>query len=162
MVPISGYRGKILRINLTEREVKTEPLDEENARKFVGGSGLGAYYYYKFMEQKVVEALSPDNILIFFTGPLTGLPTACASRFSICSRSPLTNIWGEANSGGKFGLQLKFAGYDGIIVEGKSENPVYVYINDEKVEIRDAKDYWGMGVFETQEKLLHALGDDTF
>ncbi len=162
MVLISGYRGKILRINLTEREVKTEPLDEENARKFVGGSGLGAYYYYKFIEQKVVEALSPENILIFFTGPLTGLPTACAGRFSICSRSPLTGIWGEANSGGKFGPELKFAGYDGIIVEGKSENPVYVYINDEKVEIRDAKDYWGMEVFESQEKILRDLEDDTF
>ncbi len=162
MVPISGYRGKILRINLTEKEVKTEPLDEENARKFVGGSGLGAYYYYKFMEQKVVEALSPENILIFFTGPLTGLPTACSGRFSICSRSPLTGIWGEANSGGKFGPELKFAGYDGIIVEGKSESPVYIYINDEKIEIRNAYDYWGMGVFESQEKILQSLGDNTF
>ena len=157
-----GYREIILRVNLTTKQVSQEPLDLEGAKMFIGGSGLGAHYYFKFLNTKNVDALSPENILIFMTGPLTGLPTSCAGRFSVCSRSPLTGFWGEANSGGNFGPELKFAGYDGIIVEGVSEKPVYLLIEDDKIEIRDASELWGMGTYAAHEKILNELGDKSF
>ena len=157
-----GYREIILRVNLTTKQVSQEPLDLEGAKMFIGGSGLGAHYYFKFLNTKNVDALSPENILIFMTGPLTGLPTSCAGRFSVCSRSPLTGFWGEANSGGNFGPELKFAGYDGIILEGVSEKPVYLLIEDDKIEIRDASELWGMGTYAAHEKILNELGDKSF
>ena len=157
-----GYRGKILHVNLTSGVVRHEVLDMKAAKRFVGGSGLAAYYYFKFLNKKNVDALSPENILIFMTGPLTGLPTSCSGRYSICSKSPLTGFWGEANSGGHFGPELKFAGYDGIIIEGASEKPVYLHIEDNKVEIRDASKYWGTGTSKAQELLLEDLNDDTY
>ncbi len=157
-----GYRGKILHVNLTSGVVKKEVLDMKAAKRFVGGSGLAAYYYFKFLNKKNVDALSPENILIFMTGPLTGLPTSCSGRFTICSKSPLTGYWGEANSGGHFGPELKFAGYDGIIIEGAAEKPVYLHIDDDKIEIRDATKYWGLGTSKTQESLFEDLNDDTY
>jgi len=160
--PFGGYRGQILRINLSLKTTSIEPLDSQASQNFVGGSGLGAYYYYQFMKNKVVAPLSPENILILMTGPMTGLPTSCSGRFTVCSRSPLTGLWGEANSGGHFGPELKFAGYDGIIIEGAAENPVYIQIEDEKIEVKDAASYWGKGVFETQKLLLEELNDDSY
>ncbi|MFW9852048.1 MAG: iron-containing alcohol dehydrogenase, partial [Candidatus Thorarchaeota archaeon] len=157
-----GYRGQILHINLTTGVIQKEVLDINGAKRFVGGSGLAAYYYFKFLNKKNVEALSPENILIFMTGPLTGLPTACSGRYTISSRSPLTGFWGEANSGGHFGPELKFAGYDGIIIEGASKEPVYILVDDDKVEIRDASKYWGLGTVKTQELIFEDLNDDTF
>ena len=96
------------------------------------------------------------------TGPLTGLPTSCAGRFTVCSRSPLTGFWGEANSGGKFGPEMKFAGYDSIIIEGISENPVYLLIEDDKIEFRDASKLWGKGTYETHKKIIKELNDNKF
>ncbi|NPD90143.1 MAG: iron-containing alcohol dehydrogenase [Asgard group archaeon] len=160
--PFGGYRGEIVKVNLTSKAVSVDPLDSQAALKFVGGSGLGAYYYYQLMKDKVAAPLSPDNVLIFMTGPMTGLPTSCSGRFTVCSRSPLTGFWGEANSGGHFGPELKFAGYDGLIIEGASENPVYLLIEDDKIEIKDASNYWGKGVYETQELLLEELNDDSY
>ncbi len=157
-----GYRGQILRINLSSRVIKKEVLDMNAAKRFVGGSGLAAYYYFKHLDKKNVEALSPDNILIFITGPLTGLPTSCSGRYSICSRSPLTGFWGESNTGGMFGPELKFAGYDAVIVEGAADKPVYILIENDKVEIRDASKYWGLNTFKTQDLLIDDLNDDFF
>jgi len=157
-----GYREIILRVNLTTREISSETLDLEGAKLFVGGSGLGAFYYHKITENKIIAPLSPENPLIFMTGPMTGLPTSCSGRFSICSRSPLTGFWGESNSGGFFGPELKFAGYDGIIIEGASENPVYLLIEDNEVEIVDAGKYWGMGVFNCQKQLLEDLSNESY
>lgn len=156
-----GYRGEIIRINLSTKEVKIEILDYTGAKQFVGGSGLGAFYYYKYIKNQIFAPLSPDNPLIFMTGPMTGLPTSCSGRFSICSRSPLTGFWGESNSGGFFGPELKFAGYDGLIIEGAAEKPVYITIIDEKIEIKDASKYWGKGVFDTQKSLKNDLMDES-
>ena len=162
MLSKGGYRNVILRVNLTTKKVSTEPLDMEGAKKFIGGSGLGAYYYFKFLKTQLVDALSPQNPLIIMTGPITGLPTSCSGRFTICSRSPLTGFWGEANSGGKFGPELKFAGYDGIIIEGSADIPTYLVIDDDKIEIKDASSLWGLGTFETQERILEELGDNSY
>lgn len=157
-----GYRNNVLKVNLSNHTFSTESLDLEAAKKFVGGSGLGAYYYFKFLNTKKVDALSPENILIFMTGPLTGLPTSCTGRFTVCSRSPLTGFWGEANSGGKFGPEMKFAGYDSIIIEGISEIPVYLLIEDDKIEFRDASKLWGKGTYETHKKIIKELNDNKF
>ena len=158
---MSGFRGKILRIDLTNKEVKEEKLDLKAAQEFLGGSGLAAHYYWHYIKdfEEIPEPLSSDNPLIFMTGVLTGLPSYCTARANFCSRSPLTTFFGEANIGGKIGPRLKFAGYDGIIIEGKSEKPVYVSINNSKVEIRNAEGFWGKGTYDTLEGIREELGN---
>ena len=157
-----GYREVVLRVNLSTGQISHEPLDLVGAKKFVGGSGLGAFYYHKLIGDSSIAPLSPDNPLIFMTGPMTGLPTSCSGRFSVCSRSPLTGFWGESNSGGFFGPQLKFAGYDGIIIEGSSETPVFLMIENQRVEIVDASKYWGLGVYATQKNIQTDLNDTSY
>ncbi|MHA1224061.1 MAG: aldehyde ferredoxin oxidoreductase family protein [Candidatus Heimdallarchaeaceae archaeon] len=154
---MSGYRNIILRVNLTTKEIIKEQLNMKAAIDFIGGSGLAAFYFLSIIKDKIPEPLSPENPLIYMTGPLTGLPTTCSGRFSICSRSPLTGLWGESNSGGYFGPELKFAGYDGIIIEGIAEEPVILVIEDEQVQMLNASEYWGVGVFETQKRVLYNL-----
>ncbi|NHJ85344.1 MAG: aldehyde ferredoxin oxidoreductase family protein [Asgard group archaeon] len=161
---MTGYRGKIIRVNLNEKTYAIENLDYDIARKFVGGSGLGAYYYYKDIEKKEIIPLPFDseNKLYFLTGPLTGLPAHCTSRSSFCARSPLTSFWGESNVGGKIGPALKSAGYDGVIIEGISKNPVILLIDDNTIKIIDGSKYWGKGTYYTQENLIKELGSNKF
>lgn len=158
---MSGFRGKILRIDLTNKKIKEEKLDINAAHEFLGGSGLAVHYYWHHIKNKkeIPEPLSAENPLIFLTGILTGLPSYCTARAVFCSRSPLTTIWGEANIGGKIGPRLKFAGYDGIIFEGKSEKPVYVSINDSKIEIKNAEAFWGKGTYDTLEIVRKEIGN---
>jgi aldehyde:ferredoxin oxidoreductase len=158
---MSGFRGKILRINLTTKKVIEEKLDLNAAQEFLGGSGLAAHYYWQYIKSynEIPEPLSTENPLIFMTGILTGLPSYCTARANFCSRSPLTTYWGEANIGGKIGPWLKFAGYDGIIIVGKSENPVYISINDSNIEIRSAEELWGKGTYDTLERIREEIGN---
>ncbi|NHJ33247.1 MAG: aldehyde ferredoxin oxidoreductase family protein [Asgard group archaeon] len=158
---MSGFRGKILRVNLTNMAVKEEKLDLEAAQEFLGGSGLAAHYYWRHIMDyaEIPEPLSADNPLIFMTGALTGLPSYCTARTNFCSRSPLTTFFGDANIGGKIGPKLKFAGYDGIIIEGKSDKPVFISINDSNVEIRNAEELWGKGTYDTLEMVREELGN---
>ena len=147
-----GYQGKILRINLSTGACGVEALDETIAKKFVGGRGLGT----KLFADKVspsVDALSPENKILFVTGPLTGTPTPTGGRYMVVTKSPLTGTIASSNSGGYWGPELKFAGYDLIIVEGKSDKPVYLMIEDDKIEIRDAGHLWGKVVSETTKIL---------
>ncbi|HAS74062.1 MAG TPA: aldehyde ferredoxin oxidoreductase [Clostridiales bacterium UBA8960] len=137
-----GYQGKILRIDLTNGTSKVEALDIDLAKKFVGGRGLGTKFFFDEVSA-TVDALSPENKLIVATGPLTGTPTPTGGRYMVVTKSPLTGTIASSNSGGYWGAELKFAGYDLIIVEGKSEKPVYVMIEDDTVEIRDAAHVWG-------------------
>lgn len=149
-----GYMGKLLRVDLTRKEVKEEELKEELARKFIGGSGLAAKILYDELPDPAgVDPLSPENILIFMTGPLVGVKVPNSGRHSVCAKSPLTGIWGEANSGGTWGVEFKKTGYDGIIITGKSEKPVYLWVHEGGVEIRDASHLWGKDTFETDEIL---------
>lgn len=143
-----GYQGNILRINLTSGEWKVEALDLELAKKFVGGRGLATKIFADEVSPKV-DPLSPENKLIIATGPLSGTPTPTGGRYMVVTKSPLTGTIASSNSGGYWGAELKFAGYDLIIVEGKSEKPVYVVIEDDKIEIRDAAHLWGKVVSET-------------
>ena len=153
-----GYNGKILRINLSEKTVKSEPLDIKEAQKFIGGRGLGT----KVMMDEVdpgVDALSPENKLIFVTGPLSGTNTPTGGRYMVVTKSPLTGTIASSNSGGYWGAELKFAGYDMIIIEGKADSPVYINIVDDNVEIKDASHIWGKVVSETTSALEKEHGE---
>lgn len=155
---MSGYVGKILRINLSEKTIRTEPLDIAAAQKFIGGRGLGT----KMLTDEVdpgVDALSPENKLIFMTGPLTGTPTPTGGRYMVITKSPLTGAVACSNSGGYWGPELKFAGYDAVILEGKAPSPVYINIADDQVEIKDASSLWGKVVSETTHALEALHGE---
>ncbi len=150
-----GYSGQILKVDLSKNSVEKMPLDFEVARRFIGGRGLGEWYLWKVMEPGV-DALSPESVFIVMAGPLTGLPQG---RSTIVSKNPLTGGIAHTSAGGSFHPELKFAGYDGIIISGKAERPKYLYINDDNVEIRDAGHIWGMDTSETEERIREDLGD---
>lgn len=154
---MNGYTGKILRVNLEKKTIVKEPLNKKAAEDYVGARGLGTKYFCDEVDPKV-DPLGPDNKLIFMTGPLTGTAASCSGRYEVVAKAPLTGTIGAANSGGHFGPELKYAGYDGIIFEGVSDTPVYLYINDDKVELRDASQLWGKTVFETTDELNKTCG----
>jgi len=155
----SGYIGKLLFVDLTNHVLRDEMIPEKLRRDFIGGYGIGAKILLDHMKAGV-DALGPDNILGFVTGPLTGTPAPTGNRYTVMAKSPLTGTWGDANSGGSFGPNLKFAGYDGVFFTGKSKKPVYLYTRDGKPEIRDAARLWGKDTFETEEILKSELGKD--
>lgn len=147
-----GYNGKVLRVNLTHKTIAVEPLNLELAQKFIGSRGLGVKTFMDEVDPKV-DALSSENKLIIATGPLTAAPMPTSGRYMVVTKSPLTGTIAIANSGGFWGAQLKNAGYDMIIIEGKSDVPVYINIEDDKVELKDASSIWGKVSSETTEEL---------
>ena len=153
-----SYAGKILQISLSDGNSKVMQLEKEIAENYVGGSGIAAYYLFK---RKVyeVEALSPQNVLAIFNGPLSGTSAPSTSRAEFCAKSPLTGIWGESNAGGRLAAYLKFAGWDGIIVEGAASKPVYLLISPAGVEVRDAEGIWGKGCYEAQTEIEKEVGE---
>mgnify|MGYP000704591833 CR=1 FL=1 len=153
-----GYMGKILKVNLSASKISEEPLNMSFARMFLGGSGLACRILYDMID-KDTDPLGPDNPLIFMTGPLTGTLAPSCGRYVVCAKSPLTGIWGEANSGGKFGPMLKFSGYDGIVIIGRSEKPVYLSIINGSAELRPAEHLIGKTTFETQEIIAEEVGE---
>ncbi|MCD6443049.1 MAG: aldehyde ferredoxin oxidoreductase family protein, partial [Thermotogae bacterium] len=154
-----SYAGKILRINLTTGEIRKEDLPENLARKFIGGRGLASKILFDELDPKV-DPLSPDNKIIFATGPLTGTPAPTGGRYMVVTKGPLTGTIASSNSGGFWGAELKMAGYDMVIVEGKAEKPVYISIMDDDVKIKDASHLWGLNTHETTDKLLEEFGDE--
>ncbi len=150
-----AYCGQILEVDLTSGRTRNIPISEELFKKYIGGSGLGAALYAEYTKNKgfKVEPLSPDNPLIFATGPLTGSALTGAARIEICSRSPLTNIWGETNAGGFWGPELKKAGYDAIVVIGVSSKPVSLCIDDGNVELIPADNLWGQDTYAAIDAL---------
>jgi aldehyde:ferredoxin oxidoreductase len=144
---LKGYTGKIMRVDLTHSKVTAEDLKEEWAQQFIGGSGLGAKFLYEMTDERT-DPLGPENPLIFMTGPFTGTSVPLSGRHAVVSRSPLTGIFGESDVGGTWGANLKRAGFDGIIVTGKSKKPVYLWVHDGKWEIRDASHLWGKDTYE--------------
>ena len=145
-----SWQGQILRVNLTKGTAKAEPLNMEWANAYIGERGLGTKYLMENMDPKA-DAMGPDNVLIFATGPLNGTMASTSGRYAVICKSPLTNGIGDSNSGGKFGAFLKFAGYDLLLVEGKAKKPVYLHINDDNVEILPADEIWGTTVWNTEE-----------
>ena len=137
-----GYQGVILRVNLTDKTIKKEELNLDDALKYIGGRGLGTKILMDEVDP-MTEPLSIDNKLIFTTGPLTGTSTPTGGRYMVITKSPLTGTVACSNSGGYWGAELKFAGYDAVIIEGKSDEHVYLNISDDIVEIKDASSIWG-------------------
>ncbi len=156
---MGGYTGKILRINLTEKTTKTESLNLELAKKYLSGRGLAGKMFTDEVPADV-DALSPENKVFIATGALTGTNAPSSARFMVVTKSPLNGTLTSSNSGGYWGPQLKFAGYDMVILEGKAASPVYISILDDKVEIKDAGHVWGKDVYETTSILKSEFGDD--
>lgn len=150
---MKGWIGKLIRVNLSDKTIKTEELNMEYAKLYLGGRGLGSKYLYDEIDP-TIDPLSPENKLIFMTGPMTGTYATCAGRFNVVAKAPLTGTIGASNSGGYFGPELKYAGYDGIIFEGKSDTPVYLKIYDDEIRLKSAEHLWGKDVFETTDTLL--------
>ncbi len=146
---MKGYMGKILRVDLTKGKVETEKLDENLARKFIGGSGLATKILYDETGPET-DPLGPENRLIFMTGPFAATPVITSGRHHVVTKSPLTGAYTESDSGGTWGPFLKRAGFDGIVVTGKSSKPVYLWVTEGKVEIRDASRLWGMDTYDVE------------
>ena len=153
-----GFMGKELRINLTGGKISEKPLNREFARKFLGGVGYAAKVLWDELKPKI-DPLSPENKLVFTTGPLTGTLCPGSGSFEVCFKSPLTNVWGESRCGGGWGPELKYAGFDIIVIEGRSEKPVYIWVQDREAEIRPADHLTGKNVYETDRVLREEVGD---
>ncbi len=147
-----GYAGKIGWVDLGRGTAVVEDLEEGVARKFFGGKGLGGHLLYKHLEPGT-DPLSPENILIFVTGPLTGTNFPAVSRSGVITRSPLTGTFLDSYSGGFFGTQLKWSGVDALVIRGKAKHPSYVLVEDGQIFLRDAGHLWGLSTSETEERL---------
>jgi aldehyde:ferredoxin oxidoreductase len=153
-----GYTGKMLRINLSNKTWKEEPLPEEMARDFIGGAGFGIKLLFDEVKAGT-DPLGPDNILVFAPGPFTGAGIPCASRMAVTGKSPLTGAVGMALSGGEFPSEIKFAGWDAIIMEGKADKPTYITISEEGMRFREASRCWGTATFDCQQIIKNELLD---
>ncbi len=147
-----GYMGKVLDIDLSSGSVGEYPLSDRDRELFLGGRFIATKILWDSLGPGI-DPLGEENILVVMTSPLTGTGAPCSSRFNISAKSPLTGAIGHSNSGGRFGIQLKKAGFDGIVIRGKADSPVYIHINEDEVEIRPADDLWGKNTEETQEAL---------
>ena len=153
-----AWAGKILRVNLTKGTVTSEPLNREWARDYVGSRGLGSKYLINEIDPQV-DPLSPDNKIIWATGPLTGTMASTGGRYTVITKGPLTGAIACSNSGGYWGAELKMAGWDMVIFEGKSPKPVYLCIQNDVAELRDAADLWGQSVWHTEAAIKKSLQD---
>lgn len=152
-----GWTGVVLRINLTTRHISKEALREDWAHEYIGGRGLGARYLLAEVDPKT-DPFSPDNKMMVVTGPLTGTNSSCGSRYMVITKGPLTDAITTSNSGGTWGPELKAAGYDMLILEGRASSPCYLWIYNDQVELRDATHLWGKTVWETEEHLKTEVG----
>ncbi len=153
-----GYAGNILRVDLSSRSISTVPT-MDYADRFLGGRGIAAKIYWDEVPPET-DAFDPENRLIFATGPLCGMPAIGGSRWTICGKTPENspNCFSYGNLGGIWGAALKFTGYDAIVIQGRSDTPVYLHIHDDTAEFEDASDYWGTGAIETREALKKKHG----
>ncbi len=158
IMSLNGWMGKVLRVNLSKKEILTEPLTEELRYNFIGGRGINSKILYDETGPNT-DPLGPENRLIIGAGPLTGTPVPTSGRYTVTAKSPLTGILGDGNAGGTFGAELKYAGYDHLIIRGRSEKPVYLLIDDDNVKLKDTRHLWGKNTFETEIILKEELGN---
>jgi aldehyde:ferredoxin oxidoreductase len=150
---MKGNFGKFLKIDLANKQTNELTISDSDQKKYIGGSTLAAKIVYDYVKPGM-DPFSPENPIIFSTGPFTGSNVPMVSRAAICGISPGTGLWGEATTGGKFPMRLKGTGYDGILISGKAQSPVYIYVNEGAAEIRDASHLWGKGdIYETQRTI---------
>ena len=157
----NGYWERILRVDLSERTVKEEAVSENVWKKVLGGAGYGAKILYEEVG-KEIGSLDPENRIIFGLGPFQATNQTGAAKFCIVSKSPLTGIFGETTAGAGWGIELKKAGYDAIIIQGKSGIPIYLLVSDRKIEIRDATKFWGKDSYSASDEILKEVGDPKF
>jgi len=153
-----GFMGYILHIDLTKKKYHVEKLHESMYKEWYGGYGLGVRLLYEKIP-KGVDPLSPDNVLGFMTGILTGTQAPFSGSFHVIGKSPITGGWGDSRCGGYFGPEMKRAGYDGILVHGRAEKPVYLWITEDSIEFKSAEHIWGLTVSETENVIRDELGD---
>ena len=154
---IYGWVGKVLRVDLSSGSIVKEDLNEEWAHDYIGGRGLGAKYLYEELDPNV-DPFSPENEIIFATGPMTGTNASCGARYMVITKSPLTGTITTSNSGGHWGPELKFAGYDMVILTGKAKTPSYLWIYDDDVQVVPAEHLWGKTVWETDDTIKSESG----
>lgn len=153
-----GWAGTILRVDLTTRKINKDPLNKELAMSFLGGRGINSKILYDELKPGI-DPLGADNVLIFGTGPVTGTLVPGSGKWTVTAKSPLTGGHGDSCAGGHFGPELKYAGYDHVIIKGRSDKPVYLWVEDENVELRNADDLWGCDTWETQKIIKEKLKD---
>ncbi len=156
---MKGYSGVILHVDLSAGSFREERPDEMFYRKYIGGGAMGAYYLLNGMKPGI-DALMPENILAFTLGPLAGAPLSGSARHCVTTKSPLTGGFATGESGGYWAPELRFAGFDGIVISGKSPKPVYLWIHDGEYELRDASSIWGRITGEAQDAIRAELGDE--
>ncbi|QSG14858.1 aldehyde ferredoxin oxidoreductase family protein [Halapricum desulfuricans] len=149
MTELGGYRDRVARVDLSEGDVQYEGIDEEDAKKYIGGRGLGVKYVFE--QGPDVDPLGPENLLAFMNGPLTGTQTTMSGRMAVVTKSPLTNTVTDSHHGGWSAARLKWAGFDALLFEGQADEPVYAYVEDDEVELRDASHLWGKTTHEARE-----------
>lgn len=154
-----GFTGKILLVNLSNSEILIENPPEDFYRLYLGGPGVGLFYLLKDYKRNI-DPLGPDNILVFAPGLLAGTNAPAAPRYTVLAKSPLTNALGKSEAGGWWGPELKRAGFDAVVIRGRAPKPVFLWIKDGEVEIRDASTYWGLQTGEVQKRIRDDLGDD--
>lgn len=154
-----GYAGQILYVNLSDRSVTKKSLTRELALKYIGGRGFSSRILWEELPPHL-DPFSPENVLILAAGPLCGTPAPSASRLIVATKSPMTGGIGDASSGGYFAPELKYAGFDAIVFKGRSPEPVYLWVEDGKAELRSAKRLWGRKIHETSELLKEEIGDE--
>jgi len=154
----NGYVGKIAFIDLSKKKVSVQPLNMSWARLYLGGKGIGARYLLEYLPPNT-DPLSPDNLFIVMTCPANGVGAPASPKYPIVTKSPLTGFWLDTHSGGAVGSELKYAGFDGIIIAGRADEPTYIYIDDGSIELRSAKHLWGMRISETRRAIKEELGD---
>jgi aldehyde:ferredoxin oxidoreductase len=154
---LGGYANKLAHVDLTHQKVEFKPIPEDWARQYIGGRGLGVKFVYENGPQ--VDPLSPDNLLCFMNGPLTGSEANMSGRMAVVTKSPLTGTITDSHHGGWSAARLRWAGYDGLLFKGKAEKPVYVYIHDDEFEILDAGEVWGKGVHDTMKFFKEKYGE---
>jgi aldehyde:ferredoxin oxidoreductase len=155
---MKGYHGKFLEVDLTNKTTEDLPLSEDFCKAYIGGATMAAALVYERVSPDI-DPLAPENPMVMATGPFTGTQIPMVSRYAVGAVSPLTGFWGESTSGGVFPFRLKGAGWDGIIVTGKADGPVYLYLKDGQAEIKDAAALWGKDSYETQKIIKEDLAD---
>src|SRR5947209_1548052 len=154
---MNGWTGKLLRVNLTTGQSRVEDIPEAWLRDYIGGRGVADRYLWEELDPRV-DPLAPENKLIFATGPLTGTPVSCGARYMVVTKGALTDAITTSNSGGHWGPELKFAGYDLLLLEGRAPHPVYLFVYDGVVQFRDARRFWGQTVSATEDGIRAEVG----
>jgi aldehyde:ferredoxin oxidoreductase len=154
-----AWKGKILHVDLQKRKIWTDKLDPKVGELFLGARGMNAKFLWDLIKRPGIDPLGPENVLMFGTGTLTGTTAPSSGRTTVTCKGPATNLYLKSNMGGHFGAELKFAGYDHLVVHGVADSPVYIWIQDENVEIKDGSHLWGSDVRQTTDTLARDLGD---